>query len=494
MNPNAIRECSRHYFPPLTQQLLIQHHTLMCLSPSSSLSAALLCCLWIAYLHFSVEGSILLDSPTADKKITVALDLQTLDLHLILSHSSPDSLSNHGASDEKMESFCHDVIKVYSQLQSSSGTAKATEMSLLVSLSTGSIDTLSTYIFSRYLHEEISGLISKCASQAALFPPLSLDLTRENHENNMEHKLYWILPLNKQHNNDNQDSNKLNSKPWHHLLQVMSSSSLLSSHYIQQSFRQDNLSLEWKSSAVWKWAISPFHLHHQDEDSLFYAQVNSSLLGEGMHRTHQHDVVLSFPKRTTTPAEGNFYNGFITLFYLLPPEIFIDLDDPSPKDSNLGCRILTPETSAPCQIEIFTPKKRVLNIEQPSFASPLYIMALNITFHATTFNENLNPSEGLTIHLQFLTTIHLRYQNPLQHGYYHSIDIPSPMVYQGRSLDSVDNNKYTLTPQQQQSSSKITIEVQTASLHEYEFVMILTGVASALGAIVSMKYINAVRF
>lgn len=301
--------------------------------------------------------------------------------------------------------------------------------------------------------------------------------------------------------------------------------------YLQQTFeinkRLAKEKLKYNSNVdnKWLWAVSPFHRNYErelsqtmGEKSFFNVDVTSSASGKGMHLTFQYDLNITLhnqqiermnggrnydegdlrrsAKLMRVPSRGN-----VQLMFPISKQYFLDLDDPSPMGGNFGCQIITTSAypSVPfsdsflpsCRIDMDVSKQRVINIEQPSFASPQNVILLNVSFHFSTRNTLNNTesfqSDPFFIQIRFFSTIHTRYQNPI--AKYVNVTVLSPIAYTGKIYDVPNNISYEFQPHNGVVGSQQTLKVCTGSVDDFLFVIVTTGIVSFIGALLSIYFL-----
>jgi len=230
----------------------------------------------------------------------------------------------------------------------------------------------------------------------------------------------------------------------------------------------------------------------------FHVTSSLSLSGEGMHRTAKHEITVT-PK---TPSNENddistshhhFHSGSVILLFPISKHIFLDLDEPSPSEENFGCQITSQiisedpsSISKNCYVEMITSKERVMNIEEPSFASSPNLLAFNISFHQKYENQNIT----LPLNLHFFSTLHIRYQDPVSK--YVNISISPPFVYAGLLRNNEETTTYKLEYHKDSLEPPIRIEVCSGSYQDVWLIMFVTGIVSVTGAFASMVYFTRI--
>ena len=267
----------------------------------------------------------------------------------------------------------------------------------------------------------------------------------------------------------------------------------------------DEVSIQEESniSAVWRPASSPFHFYqnhfehnqlHKHAPIFFHTNTSSILSGEGMHQTFHNEIQIFLDKKNQEKSKNleTINNGFVLFLMPISEHYFIDMDDPSPHEKNFGCQIYaSPASHMPyeCQIQMIINDEQRMDIEQPSFVSPQHIIALNISFYS---NHRINNEKAhylkFPLRLSFDLTLHLRYLEPI--ATYMNITVPSPFVYCGEFQDASNHNIYRFQSHDNMIKTKQIISVCTGSSDHFWIVIIFTGLAGLIGAMLTIKFIS----
>ena len=242
-------------------------------------------------------------------------------------------------------------------------------------------------------------------------------------------------------------------KQWHALFLSLSE---------QQTNYHNGIS-EWRQYTGGSWnqgsIVSPFPSAGENsvDIPLFSASLKSSLSETGgMHRLWHHFITITCPHMTDT------YQASLIMLLFVSEHVFIDVDDPF--DHGSAVSLLS---------------KNQIDIEQPAFASPQHVAAVQI---------HVNQRECDSPPIEFATKLHVRYP-PLTARGFLDIALPAPFLYQAWLMDSFNQN-YTL--KQSSWQPPITTRVATGYDGDYIWVVTITIVWSLMGSFMLLRNLSKV--
>jgi len=283
-------------------------------------------------------------------------------------------------------------------------------------------------------------------------------------------------------------------------------------------------------------AFSPFHLtgfmpsENTKRSSFPLLGIAEGRLSNegGMHRTFGQTVHLSF---VNLPDDNKArYRMKLNATVLLPitEDVFIDADDPliveytNDAPDGVKCRAKfvsngmsawdTPALEDECNIQ-FT-SSEVIDIEQPSFASRQYVVAYHISASLDFDHSHNKGSEGFELHIEYGTTLHLRYPSPILYqtgvagGDLVPIVIQQPILYSANAdvqclpLDCLVERKYILETNATASElgagkkfdipQPVVVDVAAGITNDYWWVTLITMSAAVIGGIVVIKSMDSI--
>ena len=263
----------------------------------------------------------------------------------------------------------------------------------------------------------------------------------------------------------------------------------------------------WHSSTSSPFLISSLE---DDADAFLTPEQSSSIpariiasLSEsgGMHRSHNHRVVLSMGE--VIGAGGSEAKGNVTVLLPLSEGLFMDIDDALQNDGE--CTITS--MGGECKAEMIDlPRGVVVDIEQPSFASRQHILAIRISFQLRDLHHQSHLPD---VALEFTSNLHLRYQEPLlttemekRNGRMVPVYIPSTFVGGGYTVvvkkdgqGGSDGDRtavyYSINGGQVQRNARI-VEAATGHDGDYGFVVAATLFSSVFGSFVMIREFSVV--
>jgi hypothetical protein len=238
----------------------------------------------------------------------------------------------------------------------------------------------------------------------------------------------------------------LHEHPWHALF--------LSSNQIQPKDHDDGVEWRQYTNGIWKDGLisSPFLFNETTEKDSFFSAILSSALSEtgGMHRLMHHSIAISCPHGVAGPFQVS-----ITMLLFVSEHFFVDVDDPF---DTFG------------ENEFFLSNSRI-DIEQPAFASPQHVVAVQIIMKERAVCNDDSQ-------IEFATKLHVRYP-PLTHEGNLQVALLAPLLYQGWLTSK--NINYTLTPWSSYQTPMQT-RVTTGFEQDYYWVGIITILWSLRGS------------
>ena len=242
------------------------------------------------------------------------------------------------------------------------------------------------------------------------------------------------------------------------------------------------------------------------QKSLFGA-LGRSMVGAnstGMRRHLEHELFLDF---SSSPAGELLEEIIIRAVLPIRHNMFLDLDEPFPDGISSSCSISILEAYT-CKVKLLAPP-RVIDIEQPSFASPQNMVGFLVTikFEETLCAESSQQKRNELISVRFDNTVHFRYQMPLQNRQIHDgrkafIEGPAISII---SAWARARNQSGLKNYMFDSSMSISSDSMTESMggffrthdvtgfdEDYNVVAFLTFTASIIGAALMMRSISEV--
>jgi len=288
-------------------------------------------------------------------------------------------------------------------------------------------------------------------------------------------------------------------------------------------------------------AFSPFHLmgfmpseHGDDENTkrssfplLGIAEGRLSNEG-GMHRSFGQTVHLSFADLPDNNKARYRMKLNATVLLPITESVFIDADDPliveytkdSPDGVKCRAKFVSKGASAldtlalgdECNIQFTT--SEVIDIEQPSFASRQYVVVYHISASLDFDHSYSKGTEGFELHIEYGTTLHVRYPSPILYetgvteGGLVPIVIQQPVLYsaianvQCLPLDCSLERTYILetnaTTSEHNSGKKldipqpVVIDVAAGIHNDYWFVTMITMSAAVIGGIIVIKSMDSI--
>lgn len=227
-------------------------------------------------------------------------------------------------------------------------------------------------------------------------------------------------------------------------------------------------------------AYSPFHvkIHRRNENNENMAvSLESNLASEdmGMHRsfTHTLSVDISKPLFLLSLQDGS-YKIQLQMFQPLSRDVYLDLDEPFPSGDQSSCRArqtsrnrrlnvinrgTTKDDWFDCKVNLITAPDSVVDIEQPSFASPQHIVAFVIDVpldaKGNDYKEGVKvvweEEDSFQITVTFVTQLHFRYADTVHFGKvgkmgtYSKVHVPTPFLHGTRLVTSKIENGTTLS-------------------------------------------------
>ena len=223
----------------------------------------------------------------------------------------------------------------------------------------------------------------------------------------------------------------------------------------------------------------------------------------GMHRAHNHRVVLSMGE--VIGAGGSEANGNVTVLLPLSEGLFMDIDDALQNGGE--CTITS--MGGKCNTEMIDlPRGVVVDIEQPSFASRQHVLAIRVSFQLRDLHHQSHLPD---IALEFTSNLHLRYQAPLlttemEKRNERMVPVYIPPTFIGGGYAAVINNDgqdgsnsdgtrttvyYSINGGQVQRNALI-VEAATGHDGDYVFVVAATLFASILGSLIMIREFSVV--
>lgn len=234
---------------------------------------------------------------------------------------------------------------------------------------------------------------------------------------------------------------------------------------LNEQHTKDHDISEWRQYTGGSWnqglRVSPFPSRENSLNvPLFSASLKSSLSETGgMHRLLHHSITVTCPPTTDT------YKASLTMLLFVSEHVFIDVDDPFDSGNDVS----------------FISKNQI-DIEQPAFASPQHVVAVQI--HVDERECDYSPAP-----IEFATKLHVRYP-PLTSRGFLDIALPAPFLYQAWLMDSFNNKNYTL----RQSSWQPPIETRVATGYDgdYTWVVTITILWSLVGSLMLLRSLSKV--
>lgn len=242
----------------------------------------------------------------------------------------------------------------------------------------------------------------------------------------------------------------------------------------------------------------------------------------GMHRTFGQTVYLSFADLPDDNKSRFRMELNATVLLPITEDVFIDADDPlieeytndSPDGVKCRARFISDGAYAlkdECNIR-FT-SSEVIDIEQPSFASRQYVVAYHISA-SLDFGHSHKGTEGFELHIEYGTTLHIRYHSPILYqtgvseGGLVPIVIQQPVLYSAIArvkclpLDCLLERKYILetnaTASELDAGKKfdipqpVVIDVAAGVHDDYFWVTSITMSVAVIGGIVVIKSMDSI--
>ena len=240
-----------------------------------------------------------------------------------------------------------------------------------------------------------------------------------------------------------------------------------------------------------------------EQSSSIPARIISSVSESGgMHRSHNHRVVLSMGE--VIGAGGSEAKGNVTVLLPLSEGLFMDIDDALQNDGECAITSMGGE----CKAEMIDlPRGVVVDIEQPSFASRQHVLAIRISFQLRDLHHQSHLPD---IALEFTSNLHLRYQAPLLIAEMEKrnerrmvpVYIPSTFVGGGYAVvvkkdgqggsDSDRTAVYYSIDGGQVQRNALLVEAATGHDDDYVFVVAATLFASVFGSFVMIREFSVV--
>ena len=294
--------------------------------------------------------------------------------------------------------------------------------------------------------------------------------------------------------------------------------------------RYEGVGGRWYSDAPSPFRLSPSFLRllHRDEGGQKFSELKSpsadfggilngsfsSILfaDGGMHRRYQHTLMLSIPSVHVSTSSHTMTRLSGTAFIFLPLSegVYIDADEPF-QDSEGRCKVmeLMGGKDGSCDVAFVQVARTAIDIEQPSFASPQYVVAFSISF-STEANGELRHAvlgaEGkLGIHVEFSNSLHVRYQLPISEETTVK-DVFIPVYVPNLILDSAEirleapdqmaNKVYLFHGEseipEEEISNDSTLQSAAGFNADYWPVALITMLSSILGAYVMIRDLSQI--
>jgi hypothetical protein len=189
-----------------------------------------------------------------------------------------------------------------------------------------------------------------------------------------------------------------------------------------------------------------------------------------------HSIAISCPREIAGPIQ----EVSLTMLLFVSEHFFVDVDDP------FDCTFFANDDDehAFAVLQKIN-KNRIIDIEQPAFASPQHVVAVQILLGKERVVDDIcnNNDDDDTLQIEFATKLHVRYPPLTREG---SLDVAllAPLLYQGW-LVSAEHINYTLSPSSSLSSSyqpPIQTRIATGFEQDYYWVGIITILWSLVGS------------
>jgi len=244
----------------------------------------------------------------------------------------------------------------------------------------------------------------------------------------------------------------------------------------------------------------------------FFSGVAISMLdptSAGFHRSLVHRTFLDISSIDLSMInESNIIEIDLKAFLIIGSGIFIDLDEPFSSNGNV-CALYEAGSlsSGSCDV-LVAPMDYVIDIEQPSFASPQNIVGFNISLKL-----NFSTRDNGLIAFIFATNIHLRYQMPTMRrskteaSTMSTISIPQlelvkGSIYVGNISIGMFDASLPMSKQNQEdiklpfvsASENVIMKAHVATGFEEDkaIVLVMSLIASVVGALFMMRSISKV--
>jgi hypothetical protein len=261
-------------------------------------------------------------------------------------------------------------------------------------------------------------------------------------------------------------------------------------HHQPKSFNTDDLELlylrdgQWTSEGGTLFERIDGDLPESTADTsastaTLYAELDSTLSRDGgMHRQLHHIIRL---KPDEAIRNHHKLSGSLTILIFLTQDVFIDIDDP------FGGSCTSSPTNADdavqCQASLLHQHGRI-DIEQPAFASPQHVVAVEIKWNTTTTLKEME--------LHMTMQLHLRYAKPIRNGRYHAFLLPTPILQRGKCESVNSTNKCTVNLTSKNAAIQQVVHVAAGLESDNIWVTVMTLLCSLIGAAVLLREIVTV--
>jgi hypothetical protein len=183
-----------------------------------------------------------------------------------------------------------------------------------------------------------------------------------------------------------------------------------------------------------------------------------------MHRLLHHSITISCPHEI---AGRPYYQASLTMLLFVSEFFFLDVDDPF---DTFGQDI------------VFLSNNTRIDIEQPAFASPQHVVAVQIIVEG---ERVCNDDDS---QIKFATKLHVRYP-PLTHEGSLDVALPAPILYQGWLVSENINVTLTTPLSSSSSSSSYQPPIQTRVATGFEQDSYWVGIIAILWNLVGSYFL-----